>query len=451
MSNVADIEKQSKRAMPDKRIGAEPLCVDLNDKLSDKLSDESKLSADSAMMVAVIAGPQAGATVELLTPFSVRVGAGVDDDIVLRDAALQDTCIQLSSNADNAISLLVIDGEFVHNEQSIAVNGSVEIPLYEPICIGSSVLQLGLPGEIHLLKKLHQNPIINDEQRGASVTHNNTLNRAGAKPASLNLNDSLADRDGDDGVPATTNVNRISIGSASKPIASNKKFTAWTTALAIGMLAMGVGALWQWQKSVAPTVAATPFSLEQQLADSAYSSLTVNREENKVSISGYVRTVDEQRGLSDWLGALPVNVENRVYADETIADQISNVLRVNDIDAELDVQGEGRFVVRSTLSAGALLDRLEIMIKEDVPQVAALNIDNTLPSTGLVAKVKDEMVLDEGKRVSLVVSDDPSYIVTEDGSRYFTGSILPTGHRVKSIIDGRVLVEKNGASTVLKF
>ena len=42
------------------------------------------------------------------------------------------------------------------------------------------------------------------------------------------------------------------------------------------------------------------------------------------------------------------------------------------------------------------------------------------------------------------VDGDPGYLVTADGSRWFTGAVLPTGHRIVSVGAGRLTVEKDG-------
>lgn len=50
-----------------------------------------------------------------------------------------------------------------------------------------------------------------------------------------------------------------------------------------------------------------------------------------------------------------------------------------------------------------------------------------------------------------VVSSDQPYVVTLDGTRYFLGALLPTGHRIVAISGSQVQLEREGESTALVF
>jgi type III secretion protein D len=56
---------------------------------------------------------------------------------------------------------------------------------------------------------------------------------------------------------------------------------------------------------------------------------------------------------------------------------------------------------------------------------------------------------DPGKRIASLVPGEPAYLVTADGSRYFVGALLPSGHRVLLIADKTVTVERDGQLTKL--
>jgi len=58
---------------------------------------------------------------------------------------------------------------------------------------------------------------------------------------------------------------------------------------------------------------------------------------------------------------------------------------------------------------------------------------------------------DPGKRISSLVTSEPAYLVTADGSRYFIGALLPSGHRVTRIGAGSVTLEIHGQQTSLNF
>ena len=58
---------------------------------------------------------------------------------------------------------------------------------------------------------------------------------------------------------------------------------------------------------------------------------------------------------------------------------------------------------------------------------------------------------DPGKRVAAIVPGDPAYVVTADGTRYFTGAVLPTGHRIQAIQANLVQLERDGQISQLTF
>ena len=58
---------------------------------------------------------------------------------------------------------------------------------------------------------------------------------------------------------------------------------------------------------------------------------------------------------------------------------------------------------------------------------------------------------DPGKRIASLVPGEPAYLVTADGSRYFVGALLPSGHRVTQIAKGSLTLELNGQQLILNF
>jgi len=60
-------------------------------------------------------------------------------------------------------------------------------------------------------------------------------------------------------------------------------------------------------------------------------------------------------------------------------------------------------------------------------------------------------VNDPGKRIASIVSGEPSYVVTQDGSRYFPGAVLPSGHRIQQILPNEVVLDLHGQSSRLSF
>jgi type III secretion protein D len=87
-------------------------------------------------------------------------------------------------------------------------------------------------------------------------------------------------------------------------------------------------------------------------------------------------------------------------------------------------------------------------VRRDVRGLTKLSVRNTAePLPKPMPPVSD----DPGKRIASLVPGDPGYVVTADGSRYFVGAMLPTGHRIAEIGAESVTLEFDGKKTTLNF
>jgi len=94
---------------------------------------------------------------------------------------------------------------------------------------------------------------------------------------------------------------------------------------------------------------------------------------------------------------------------------------------------------------------IESSVKNDVPDVISLTTSNSIPVDEVVEESPVAEV-DPDKQVTLVVAGVDGYLMTRDKSRYFIGSMLPSGHYIKKIEDGNVHVESpEGQAIVLEF
>ena len=86
-------------------------------------------------------------------------------------------------------------------------------------------------------------------------------------------------------------------------------------------------------------------------------------------------------------------------------------------------------------------------MRQDVPGLRSHEVENTVPAEPVATPVVD----DPGKRIASIVPGDVAYVVTVDGTRYFPGALLPSGHRIASITETEVLLEKDGRPSSLRF
>ncbi len=201
------------------------------------------------------------------------------------------------------------------------------------------------------------------------------------------------------------------------------------------------------QKSENNNIAA----LESRLAQANFADLSVNRDDGKIFMVGYVATRDQAMQVANFIAQQPEPIINRVLVDEEIRDHIKDVLRINGVSGSIDSMGQGEFVANTRISSPEKLASLQSLIKKDVPSARSFKLINEPPPQPQPVAKQTSPELDAGKRVVMVNSDSPAYVVTEDHSRYFVGSTLPGGYRISAITNGRVTVEKQGVKTELKF
>lgn len=375
----------------------------------------------------VVSGLQQGAVAWLQPRVALTLGSAFDNDIVLRDPHIEPQHLIVTLEEDN-IEIQCVGG-------SVLVDGIPHVAGDNAACSSSSLVQIGSVGLSIVCNNLQSN--------NTSSAYSPTQFAAGAEQADVSRSDPAYF------IPPVDAFPEVSDQSAAqqKPPGDVPKTNHRAGFLTV--FALMVGAIIVWQSGLFSKSSQQPASLASMLALSPFAALTVSQEGNAATVSGYIETVNESMQLGQWLEQSGLVIRNEVMVGETLAEQVTDVFRVNGVMAEVDV-AEGGFVSAITQEADMqLLKIIEERIMTDVPLVAQLEIENNPPPQ----VVNDDLstIVDPGKRVVMVVSDDPAYIVTEDQSRYFVGSPLPTGHRIADIKDGKVLLEKQGVSTTLEF
>jgi len=246
--------------------------------------------------------------------------------------------------------------------------------------------------------------------------------------------------------PEASRPPRSDVHPAIVPVApGGARSTARFGALALGVLALG--SAWWFGSRTLTSERIAPVPVALLLQGSKFSGLNVNDDGHRVTVDG---VVSDRAALAE-LDALLVGAEpdvlNRVETDESVATQVLDVLRVNGAEAELVASDAGDVVATTTLPASRDLQGLAELVRQDIPALATLTLNNDPPKAVVDATAR----LDAGKRVAMVVSANPAHVVTDDRSRYFVGSLLPSGHRIMAIADNRVSLELDGVRTLLEF
>lgn len=165
-------------------------------------------------------------------------------------------------------------------------------------------------------------------------------------------------------------------------------------------------------------------------------------------VSGYLDTGAQRAQAEQLLAAQPLPARWQVHVNQQVADAVADVYRINGVPAQARPVGEGAVAVTTREADERRLDRVRDAARRDVPGLAAIEARNLPPpAPPAAAPVLD----DPGKRVASIVPGEPPYVVTADGTRYFEGALLPTGHRIAGIERHRVLLDRDGAVTPLVF
>jgi type III secretion protein D len=164
-------------------------------------------------------------------------------------------------------------------------------------------------------------------------------------------------------------------------------------------------------------------------------------------LTGYVRTRAEKNKVLELAqDADPLVIVN-VQDNESFADSIEDIYRVNGVSASVEVMGIGEARVTTNTADTDTLRRIETILKSDLRQLKTLHAENTVPPV----QQNPVLVNDPDKEVSLIVGGEAGYIVTRDLSRYFVGSIMPNGYEIVEINEGSVVISRDGQEMKLQF
>jgi type III secretion protein D len=364
-----------------------------------------------ALELRVLEGPQGGARAPLSAGVDCVVaaqadGQGAGADIVLREERVAPARVRVQADLAQA-TLEVLAGEVRLGDQTLAAGQQATWMPHAPLQIGSSVVAFGRACD-------------DDWKPGAP-----------AETASAEAPD--------DDTPAPT------------PTPLRRRAEVWLASLGAGVLLSCVGALWMAHVAAAPApVAMDPAAaLVTALRGSEFTALEASRSaDGRITLRGRVSTQAQRALLDAWLTERRLAPTVEVWVDEAVAQDVTEVFRVNGVAVRTQLVGLGRVAAEAAEPDTTKLNRATEVVRRDVRGLLALEVRNTAkPTPPPVAPLSD----DPGKRIASLVPGEPAYLVTADGSRYFLGALLPSGHRVMQIAKGSLTLELNGQQLILNF
>ncbi len=394
----------------------------------------------SALELRVVDGPQRHARAPLPRGIACVLAADSDRqavaDILLREDRLPPAAVRITAQ-DEAALVEVLHGEVGIGGQVHAAGAIAPWPRHQRLHIGSAAVAFGRACEDHW-------PLFDPPGDGASA--------AGSPEGE--------DKPGT-GAPAAAGTSP-----AATPIASSTRRRAWfrraeawlvgTGALVLLMCAAALQVTAGTARASVRTPAAgapgpegPAQALAEPLAAAGFAGLRVETGADGVSrIVGRLATDAQRARLATWAAAQPQALSLDVRVDEALAREVAEVFRMQGVPVRAAAIGPGRVQVHAQEADATRLARAQEAVRRDVRGLAALELANQPPPE---PKPAPPVVDDPGKRIAALVPGEMAHVVTVDGSRYFVGAQLPSGHRIRQISAQALLVERDGEISSLIF
>lgn len=168
------------------------------------------------------------------------------------------------------------------------------------------------------------------------------------------------------------------------------------------------------------------------------------------SLFAVVATVLVARKLDASLGAQPARpAVAAAVTKEDLIEQVRDVFRIQGYDANITYLGGARLRVDNLDETNERVRHAAEQVRRDVPQLGALvfaSPDDTPPPSDAPPYGNGA-----GDRIVTRIDGDFAYLVAGAGTRYFTGSKLPSGHTIRRITREAVQVERDGQIEWLRF
>jgi type III secretion protein D len=172
----------------------------------------------------------------------------------------------------------------------------------------------------------------------------------------------------------------------------------------------------------------------------------------KIIVHGDLLTQAEQAQLEQQLEQTQIDAHLQVRVAEKLQTAVADIYRMNAVTPTIvpneNLSDVGQIQVQTQERDEARLRQIEAIVRHDVVGLSRLQTHNTPPTT---EPPPNPGVNDPAKRLASIVAGPTPYVVTADGARYFVGAMLPSGHRLASIANQQIMLEKNGQLTPLTF
>ncbi len=370
-----------------------------------RMVDDPGKAVVNRRVLKILSGRLSGKAFPLDGRDRVSIGHGLANDVVLRGVGTRDCSLELSLSADSA-QLRVLQGEVELLGRTLAAGDQAVLPAYLPVRLGEYLVAHGAP--------------VSARWDDASSIADTPVGTAVGPLQAPRIFDRLLDA-------ARTQAGRVQ---------------QRTIRMAVGgacVILLGVAAAQPLSTFVMGS--GDPRQLQRDVRQAGFPAVDVERTtDGSLAVKGVVRDEEELARLR----ALATHSGDSVIVDAqtgpALADAAADLLQTKGVAARVTPAQPGALMVAAGYMPESRKAELREELKQDLPSVKAVGfkVDDNLDASPLQA-----FFTQSGAGLATIVADPP-HIVTADGSHWFPGSTLPTGHRLVSVSPQTVTFEKDG-------
>jgi type III secretion protein D len=336
----------------------------------------------------------------------VSIGHGLANDVVLRGAGTRDCAIELELNPDTA-RLRVLQGQIELLGRTLGAGEQAVLPAYLPFRLGEYLVAHGAP----VSPRWEDATKIADTPCGVAV---------GPLQAPR-----LLDR--------LTDMARAQLGRIDRKVA-RLALGAGCAGLLCVAAAEPLGTIMRGRGGDVAT-------LQRETRQAGFDGVTVGEAaDGTLTVRGVVRDEPELARLR----ALALLHGDGVVVDAQTGPQLASaatdILQSKGVAARVSPAQPGALVVRAGYMPADRQAIVKADLQKDLPAVrqVGFRVDDSLDASPLQA-----FFTQSGAGLASIVAD-PAHIITADGSHWFPGATLPTGHHLVSVTPDAVTFEKDG-------
>jgi type III secretion protein D len=384
----------------------------------------------SQPVLRVIAGRQLGAEYRLSAGIQASIGHHLHHDIVLRNSESKESSFELHVS-DGIAMLTVVTGEVFVLGRSVVAGETTPLPFFMPVQIGSVVFAIGTPES----ERWDEAAQISAASADAGANEVTTDNSAVATAVPI-----------DQKIDGAIRHFYTSFRPFAEAIAIERRWPLYAVIAASLFLGLILFApVTGWVKDQTIGAKAT----DEMLARNGFPDLAVSEAANdNLIVSGVLANDQQMQKLRRLLDDAHPNAVIDVSTMDALAAGVTDMLVAQNIDAQAKV-GRGRtIIISSEYLPGDRQADLAAQIRGDMPAIKNISfqIDPARGEPDL-----QYFFASEKYGLASFIDGEPSYITTADGTKWFKGAVVPTGHTILSIGNGAISFEREGQIEELRI